>query len=397
MMLHNRTILLIITGGIAAYKGLELIRLLRKAGARIVPVLTKSGAQFITPLSVSALAQEQTYTDLFSLTDEVAMGHIRLSRMADLVVVAPCSANLMAKMAQGLADDLASTLLLASNKPVMLAPAMNPVMWAHEATQHNVALLKERGLIFVGPDKGDMACGEDGAGRMAEPAIILESIEGFFAHKGPLNGKKALVTAGPTLEAIDPVRFISNHSSGKQGYAVAAALAAAGADVTLVSGPVVIPAPKGIKTIYVTSAVEMLKAVEDSLPVVIAVCAAAVADWRPEKAGDEKMKKAGTPPVLMLIENPDILKTLSTHPQRPQIVVGFAAETENLAENARAKIQRKGCDMLLANDVSQHVFGADDNAVLYLDKKGTPEAWPRMGKDAVAKELVQKIIERIKS
>lgn len=386
------TILLIISGGIAAYKALALIRLLKKDGLRVVPVLTKGGAQFVTPLSVSALAEEKVYGDLFSLTDEQEMGHIRLSRLSDLVVVAPASADILAKMVHGLADDLASTLLLAANKPVLVAPAMNPAMWAHAATQANIATLQARGVTVAGPACGDTACGEEGLGRMLEPEALFSAIKEKLQIKGPLAGKRALVTAGPTVEPIDPVRFITNASSGKQGYAVAEALARAGADVTLVSGPVSLAPPSGVRLVKVNTAREMMDAAEAALPVSIAVCAAAVADWRVKETAAQKIKKGTGLPALALEENPDILATLAAHKtKRPTLVIGFAAETERLEDNARAKLAAKGCDWLLANDVSQGVFGADDNTVHLFTRAGAHEAWPRMRKDAVARELVEKI------
>jgi phosphopantothenoylcysteine decarboxylase/phosphopantothenate--cysteine ligase len=387
-----RTITLVISGGIAAYKALELIRLLKKDGCRVVPVISKGGLEFVTPLSVSALAEEPAYSDLFSLTDETEMGHIRLSRISDLVVVAPASANMISKMAHGNADDLASTLLLATTTPVMVVPAMNPAMWAAPATAANIETLKKNGVEIFGPVSGDTACGEEGLGRMAEPAQILEAIRQHFRRSGPLAGKRAIVTAGPTVEAIDPVRFISNHSSGKQGYAIAEALMQAGADVTLVTGPVFIPTPATMRVVKVQTADEMLKAVEAHLPADIAVCAAAVADWKMETPSAQKMKKTdGVDRLeLKLTRTPDILKTLSSHAKRPKLVIGFAAETGNLEQAAAAKLKSKGCDWLLANDVSNGVFGADDNAILFMDG-GKPENWPRMAKADVAALVVKKI------
>ena len=390
--LENKSILLVIAGGIAAYKALELIRLIRKDGGHVRAILTKGGEQFITPLSVAALTEETVYTDLWSLKDETEMGHIRLSREADLIVVAPASANLIAQIAQGRADDLASTTLLAANKPILIAPAMNHKMWDHPATQENLTTLKDRGVLTIGPTEGDMACGEYGMGRMAEPADILNSIRSFFFEL-PLRGFTALVTSGPTFESIDPVRFIGNRSSGKQGHAIATALAQAGANVTLVTGPVALKDPANVKTIHVESAAEMLKACESSLPVDIAVCAAAVSDWTPAEAQSHKIKKRGdkSPPDLKLKENPDILKTIAGHKKRPRVVVGFAAETENLLENAKEKLARKGCDMLLANDVgAEKVFGAQENHV-YLVTHKTAQEWPKSGKDEVARRLVQTI------
>jgi phosphopantothenoylcysteine decarboxylase/phosphopantothenate--cysteine ligase len=394
-----RSITLIITGGIAAYKSLELIRLLRKAGTKVYPVLTKGGAEFVTPLSVSALAEEQVRGELFSLIEESQMGHIQLSRAADLVVVAPATADILAKMAQGRADDLASTILLASNRPILIAPAMNPEMWNAPATQANIATLKSRGVSLIGPCEGMAACGEEGIGRMAEPADIFAAIEAFYAKAGPLSGKKALVTAGPTLEPIDPVRFIANRSSGKQGYAIAEALSDAGANVTLISGPVNIASPKGVSLVHVTTAREMLEAAMNALPADIAVCAAAVSDWRVKDASAQKMKKAGSAVTLELEENPDILFSLSNAGnRRPRFVMGFAAETENLEKNAQEKLARKKCDALVANDVSDNVFGADDNSgVLYLRSKTgtTHEAFPRMPKAQLAKLLVNEITKQL--
>lgn len=407
--LHDRKILLIISGGIAAYKALELIRLLKKDGAAVQSVLTQGGAQFITPLSVSSLTGEKTYTDLWNLNDESEMGHIRLSRDNDLIVIAPASANMMAKMAHGLADDLASATLLAADKPVLIAPAMNQMMWAHAATQANAAILRERGVLFCGPEAGDMACGETGRGRMAEPEAIRDAVRDFFLTAKPaqilrldgqtLAGRRAIVTSGPTHEAIDPVRFIGNHSSGKQGHAIAAALAAAGAQVTLVTGPVSLPDPAGVRAVHVTSAREMMNAVEDALPADIAVCAAAVADWGVE-AAPRKIKKdeTGTPPALNLTPNPDILKTLGHLPagRRPAIVVGFAAETDDLAANAKAKLSRKNADLIVANlvDEKASVFGSDNNTVL-LVTRDTAENWPGARKETVATRLVACIITHL--
>lgn len=396
-MLDGRRVLLIITGGIAAYKSLELIRRLRDRGARVRCILTKGGAQFVTPLSVAALSEEKVYQDLFSLTDEAEMGHIRLSREADLVVVAPATADVLAKMAAGMADDLATTALLATDKPVLVAPAMNTMMWSHPATQDNLATLKRRGVRTVGPNAGDLACGEVGAGRMAEVPEIIAAIESMFAETTapkPLAGRRAVVTSGPTVEAIDPVRFIANRSSGKQGHAVAAALAALGAEVTLVSGPVTIPDPAGVRVARVESARDMLAACEAALPADILVCAAAVADWRVEAAG-QKLKKqpGGAPPALVLSENPDILATLSRPgPRRPALVVGFAAETEAVVAHAVDKRRRKGCDWILANDVSPATgtFGGDDNTLHLITDHGV-EDWPRLSKQAAAERLAARI------
>ena len=366
----GRRILLIVGGGIAAYKALELVRLLKKRGHKVRGVLTAAGAEFVTPLSLGSLTGDKVYRDLFSLTDEAEMGHIELSRAADLVVVAPATADLMAKAANGLANDLASTLLLATDKRVLMAPAMNVRMWRHPATARNLATLKADGVAFAGPGEGEMACGEYGPGRMAEPAEILSAIEALLesdAAARPLAGLSALVTSGPTHEPIDPVRYIANRSSGKQGHAIAAALARAGARVTLISGPVAIEAPPGVTLVKVETAREMLAAAERALPADIAVCAAAVADWRAERDAAQKIKKTGEAPApLALAENPDILATLSRHPfRRPKLVIGFAAETEQLVPHARQKLAKKGCDWIVANDVSPQtgVMGGDDNAV----------------------------------
>ena len=389
-----RKLLLIVTGGIAAYKALELVRLATKAGYGVTAVLTKAGAQFVTPLSLQALTGNKVYQELFSLTDESEMGHIELSRAADLVVVAPASADMLAKMTAGLADDLASTLLLATDKRVLVAPAMNVRMWAHPATQANMVTLAKRGVLVVPPEEGPMACGEYGPGRLAEPPAILAAIEAFFAD-GPLKGRHAIVTSGPTHEPIDPVRYIANRSSGKQGHAIAGALAALGARVTLVSGPVGIPDPAGVDVVRVETAREMRDAVMAALPADIAICAAAVADWHVEAAG-QKIKKDGSsqPPALNLTENPDILAEISKPgPQRPRLVIGFAAETEKLAEHAAAKRARKGCDWLVANDVGgTGIMGGDDNEILLLTESGA-EAWDKMDKTALARKLAARIGE----
>lgn len=393
MALTGKRILLIIGGGIAAYKVLILIRRLRDSGAMVRCILTKGGAEFVTPLSVSALSEQPVYQELFSLTDEAEMGHIRLSREADLVVVAPATANLMARAAQGLADDLATTCLLASSAPLMLAPAMNGFMWAHPATQANVALLAERGAQIVGPEAGDLACGEVSLGRLAEPETILAAIvERLAPAATPLAGKRILVTAGPTREALDPVRYVSNHSSGKQGFAIAEALAALGASVTLVAGPVSLATPRGVDRRDVESADDMLAACKAALPVDAAICAAAVADWKAEIA-PQKMKKSGDGlPVITWRQNPDILATLSQGAQRPRLVVGFAAETETVIAHAQAKRARKGCDWILANDVSakRGVFGGDANQVHLIDADGV-ETWPQLSKSAVAARLAERV------
>ncbi len=393
-MLAGKRVLLIISGGIAAYKCLDLIRRLRERQVQVTAVLTAAAEQFVTPLTVSALTEEKVYRDLFSLTDEAEMGHIQLSRAADLVVLAPASADILAKLAGGLAGDLASTLLLATDKPVLAAPAMNVRMWDHPATRANLERLKGRGLLTVGPNEGAMACGEFGFGRMAEPAEILAAIEAYFGRGSRLAGRHALVTSGPTHEALDPVRFIANRSSGKQGHAIAAALARAGARVTLVSGPVSLGDPPGVTVVAVESAREMLAACQEALPADIAVCAAAVADWRAADAATRKIKKdASGPPSLALTTNPDILATLSKPGEdRPGLVIGFAAETERVVEQAIAKRARKGCDWILANDVSPdgNVFGSDENQVHLIDGQGN-ETWPRLDKTAVAERLVARI------
>jgi phosphopantothenoylcysteine decarboxylase/phosphopantothenate--cysteine ligase len=397
-MLHGKRILLIVSGGIAAYKSLELIRRLRERGASVRCVLTRGGAQFVTPLSLSTLSEDKVYTDIFSLTDEAEMGHIQLSRDADLLLVVPASADIMAKMAQGLADDLATTALLATDKDVMVAPSMNVRMWTHAATQANLTTLRERGVRFVGPADGDMACGEFGPGRMAEPNEIADAVSDFFEDSAPLSGRRALVTSGPTHEAIDPVRYIANRSSGRQGHAIAAALARRGAATTLISGPTNLPDPAGVKIIHVESARDMLAACEQALPADVAVCAAAVADWRVAREATEKMKKSGTGvPTLEMTENPDILATLAAAANtRPQLVVGFAAETENVVEFAQAKRARKGCDWILANDVSPEsgTFGGADNTIHLVSADGV-EDWPRMSKTDVADRLADRITEQL--
>lgn len=397
-MLAGRRVLLIISGGIAAYKSLELIRRLRDQGCAVRCVLTDSATQFVTPLAVSALSEDKVYQDLFSLTDESEMGHIRLSREADLVVVAPATANLMAKMAGGLADDLASTLLLATDKPVLIAPAMNTMMWQHPATQANLDTLRRRGALTVGPNAGDLACGEVGAGRLAEVPEILAAITAALSD-GPLKGRRALVTSGPTHEPIDPVRVIANRSSGKQGHAIAAALARLGAQVTLVSGPVAIPDPPGVTVLRVETARDMLAAAQEALPADIAVCAAAVADWGVDGAANQKIKKTegGAPPAIRLRPNPDILATLSAPgPDRPPLVVGFAAETQTVIDNARAKLARKGCDWICANDVSPATgtFGGDHNTVHLVTADGV-EDWPAASKTEVADRLARRIADRL--
>jgi len=399
-VLQGRRILLIIAGGIAAYKSLELIRRLRDRGMSVRCVMTKAAHQFVTPLAVASLSEDKVYSELWSLTDESEMGHIRLSREADLIVVAPATADLMARMAAGIADDLAATTLLASDKPVLIAPSMNTMMWAHPATQANLAILTSRGVNRVGPGAGDLACGEVGSGRMSEPAEIIAAIEGHFAEVAlagsdkRLAGRRALVTSGPTREPIDPVRYLSNHSSGKQGHAIAAALAALGAETVLVSGPTQEPTPTGVTLVPVETAQQMLAASEAALPVDIAVMAAAVADWRVDREANQKLKKDGKgPPMLHLVENPDILATLSRRRNdRPSLVVGFAAETENVVGNAVAKRQRKGCDWILANDVSPSTgtFGGDSNTIHLVEAEGV-ESWPAMTKREVATRLADRI------
>jgi phosphopantothenoylcysteine decarboxylase / phosphopantothenate---cysteine ligase len=393
-VLEGRRILLVISGGIAAYKSLDLIRRLRERGAAVRCIMTQAAAQFVTPLSVASLCEDKVYSDLFSLTDESEMGHIRLSREADLIVVAPASADLLAKMAAGLADNLATTALLASDKPVLIAPTMNLMMWAHPATQANIATLERRGVMRIGPGSGELACGEVGSGRMAEPLEIVAAIERLLQLDTRLKGRRALVTSGPTREPIDPVRYISNQSSGKQGHAIAAALAALGADTVLVSGPTQEPPPAGVRTVPVETAAEMLAACEAALPVDVAVMAAAVADWRVEHAAAQKLKKDGKgPPVLRLVENPDILATIAhRHNDRPALVIGFAAETTDIVENARAKRLKKGCDWILANDVSPGTgtFGGDENRIHLVDAAGV-EDWPVMSKRAVADRLAERI------
>jgi len=396
-MLGGKHILLIIGGGIAAFKSLDLIRRLRERGAVVRPVLTRAGEEFVTPLSVSALAGSKVYRDLFDLGDEAEMGRIQLSRVADLVVVAPATADLMAKMAGGLANDLASTLLLATDTPVMIAPAMNVRMWEHAATQRNLATLRGDGITITGPNKGDMACGEHGPGRMSEPMEIVAAIEAQLSD-GPLKGRRILVTSGPTHEPIDPVRYIANRSSGAQGTALARALAALGAQVVFVTGPADVPPPDNVEVITVQTAQQMKDAVEAALPVDAAVFAAAVADWRVSSASDRKLKKTKDGlPVLEFAENPDILHGVSQMKQgRPPLVVGFAAETNDVIENATAKRLRKGCDWIVANDVSPAtgIMGGTENAVTLISDAGAEE-WPRMTKDAVAQKLAARIAAAI--
>lgn len=394
-MLDGKRILLIIGGGIAAYKSLELARLIQRRNGSVRAILTKAGQEFVTPLSVGGLTHDKVYTDLFDLTAEADMGHIQLSRDADLLVVSPATADLMAKMAQGRADDLASTALLATDKPVLIAPAMNVRMWQHPATQRNLKQLLADGVSVVGPREGSMACGEFGPGRLAEPEDILAAIEQQLGGSGALAGRRAIVTAGPTHEPIDPVRYIANRSSGKQGYAIAEALARMGAETHLVSGPTALADPFGVKIIRVETAREMLAATEAALPADIAVCAAAVADWRADTSTNSKLKKdgSGAVPPLSLVENPDILATLSAQgPKRPQLVIGFAAETDDVIEHATAKRARKGCDWIVANDVSPGtgIMGGDDNTIHLISTSGA-EHWASMPKSKVAAELAARV------
>lgn len=405
MSLSGKRILIIIGGGIAAYKVLELIRRLKEAGVSVRVAMTGSAHHFVTPLSVSAITGDRVFQNLFDLDDEHEIGHIRLARDTDLIVVAPATADLLAKMANGLGDDLASTVLLATDTPVLVAPAMNPRMWAHQATQRNVAQLMDDGIRFVGPESGEMAeSGEAGLGRLAEPPAILAAIKAHFSELAsaavdrPLEGRRAIVTSGPTHEPIDPVRYLANRSSGRQGHTIAEALAEAGADVTLVSGPVEVPPPKGVQIVKVTTAQEMQAAVEAALPADIAVMAAAVADWRVEPSA-EKLKKDGSGTAsLTLVENPDILAGLGKHPKRPALLIGFAAETENLLANASAKLKRKGADWIVANDVSPGtgVMGGSNNHVHLVTATGV-EDWPEMSKADVAKKLVERIARHFPS
>jgi len=395
-VLNGKRILLIVGGGIAAYKSLDLIRRLRERGASVTPLLTKAAAEFITPLSAAALAGEKAYTHLFDITDEAEMGHIELSRSADLIVVAPATADLMAKMAGGHADDLASTVLLATDTPVLLAPAMNVRMWEHPATRRNLEVLRGDGIRTVGPGEGHMACGEYGPGRMADPLEIVAAVEAVLAD-GPLRGRRILVTSGPTHEPIDPVRYIANRSSGAQGTALARALAALGADVVFITGPAEVAPPDGVEVVRVDTASDMLGAVLAALPADAAIFAAAVADWRAETVADGKIKKgADGPPRLAFAENTDILATVSAHADRPRLVVGFAAETDDVVANATAKRLRKGCDWIVANDVSTAtgIMGGTENAVTVIDAGGA-ETWPRMSKDDVARRLAGRIAEAL--
>ena len=394
--LLNKRILLIVGGGIAAYKTPELVRQLVKEGADVKCLLSKSGSEFVTALTLASVSGNKVYQNLFDLTDETEMGHIQLSRNADLVLVAPATADLMAKMAQGFANDLASTALLATDKPVMIAPAMNVRMWLHDATQRNLETLKNDGITIINPNEGDMACGETGPGRMAEPVEIMEAVAEALMPKGPLKGLKALITAGPTHEPIDPVRYIANRSSGKQGYAIAEAIAGLGAETLLVSGPVNLPDPEGVRVIRVETALEMAAACEEALPSQIAIMTAAVADWRTTESAQEKIKKNtdNTPPSLELTENPDILAGLVAHTLRPDLIVGFAAETEQVMDHARAKFTRKGCDWLMANNVSPdtRVMGGDFNTIHFLTQT-SEESWEMLSKQDVALRLADKIAD----
>ena len=398
--LEGKRILLIVTGGIAAFKGLELVRLIKAHGSEVRVILTASGSNFVSQLSLQAITEDKVYTDLFSLTDESEMGHIQLSRNADLILVAPATANLLAKMRAGIADDLASTVLLATDKPVLIAPSMNVRMWEHPATQENIVTLIKRGVTVLGPTEGEMACGEFGAGRMLEPPKIVEQLVNHLYTNRALLGSTVLVTAGPTLEPIDPVRFISNRSSGKQGYSIASVLSRLGAKTTLVTGPTDLADPPGVNVIKIETAIDMMQACLDSLPADIAICAAAVADWRVTNNSPEKIKKQNnsTTVSLELNENPDILKTLSQlGSNRPNLVIGFAAETENLLENAMRKRKNKGCDWILANDVSTStgIFGGESNLVHFITNYGSEE-WPSMLKENVAMRLAERIIAEIK-
>jgi phosphopantothenoylcysteine decarboxylase / phosphopantothenate---cysteine ligase len=395
----TKRILLIIGGGIAAYKSLDLIRRLQDRGASVRCILTPAAAHFVTPLAVGALAGKRAYTDLFDPQSEFDVGHIRMARDTDLIVVAPATADLIARMASGHADDLATAVLLAADKPILIAPAMNPLMWAAKATQRNLAQLRADGMRFVGPNSGEMAeRGEAGIGRMAEPLEIAAAVDAMLRGAGSLGGKRVLVTSGPTSEPLDPVRVLANRSSGKQGHAIASAAAAAGAQVVLISGPVNLPDPPGVAVVHIETARQMLAAVEKALPADIAVFAAAVADWRPQQASQSKIKKHGRPPTIELVENPDILATIAHRKSgRPHLVVGFSAETDNVIANAKAKLARKGCDWILANDVSPEtgIMGGDSNTVHVVTADGV-ESWPPQSKDDVARALVARIADAFK-
>ncbi|HWH21918.1 MAG TPA: bifunctional phosphopantothenoylcysteine decarboxylase/phosphopantothenate--cysteine ligase CoaBC [Allosphingosinicella sp.] len=391
--MRGKRILLIVGGGIAAYKSAELIRLIRKAGGEVTCVLTGGGAQFITAMTLAALSENKVYTNLWDLKDEVDMGHIQLSRQADLIVVAPATADLLAKMAAGMADDLATTLLLATDKPVLAAPAMNVRMWQHEATRRNVEQLRRDGVRILDPDEGEMACGEYGPGRLPEPEAILRAIQEALGTESRLQGKHILVTAGPTHEPIDPVRVIANRSSGKQGFAIAEAILGLGAEVTLIAGPVSLETPSGVRRVNVTTAEEMGQAIRHALPADAAVMVAAVADWRVEPAS-QKIKKGSGPSQLFLKENPDLLAGLAASANRPPLLIGFAAETENVVDNARSKLTRKGCDWIVANDVSGDVMGADSNMVHLVTQSGV-ETWDRASKRDVARRLADRIADAL--
>jgi phosphopantothenoylcysteine decarboxylase/phosphopantothenate--cysteine ligase len=392
--MHEKRILLIVGGGIAAYKSCELIRLLRKGGYTVRCVMTAGAAHFVTPMTLAALSEQPVHTSLWNLKDEVEMGHIQLSREADLVVIAPATADLMAKMAAGIADDLATTLLLATDKPVLAAPAMNVRMWQHAATVRNVAQLRADGVNVLAPDEGPMACGEFGPGRLPEPAAIFAAIQGHFAAGRALVGKHVLVTAGPTHEPIDPVRYIANRSSGKQGFAIAAAAARAGARVTLVAGPVALETPSGVARVDVETALQMAAAVDAALPADVAILVAAVADWRSDPATLKIKKDGNAPAALALVENPDILAGLATGSRRPRLLIGFAAETDHVLDHAKAKLARKGCDWIIANDVSGDVMGGSHNSVHLVTASGV-ESWDELPKDAVAARLVSRIADAL--
>jgi len=399
--LKKKSILLIITGSISAYKSADIIRRLREKDITVKSVMTKSAEEFITPLLIASLSEQPTYTDMWSLKDETEIGHIKLSREADLILVAPASANIIGKLANGLCDNLASTILMATDKPIMVAPAMNPVMWSNPATQDNISTLKSRGIEILEPESGLMACGETGVGRLMKVDNIVKGVEEFFFLKNSLKDKKILITAGPTYEAIDPVRFIGNFSSGKQGYAIAKAVAMAGANTTLITGPTYETPPNGVLLKKVTSADEMLDATLNSLPADIVICAAAVADWKPENIAKDKIKKGKEKPQLSFVENPDILKTISQLKEnRPELVIGFAAETRDIKNNAKKKLSKKRCDWILANDVSlkTQTLGGDFNQIEFLQKKNnkiTETSWSKMSKDDVALKLVNEIIKTI--
>ncbi|HEX8214170.1 MAG TPA: bifunctional phosphopantothenoylcysteine decarboxylase/phosphopantothenate--cysteine ligase CoaBC [Allosphingosinicella sp.] len=391
--MRGKRILLIVGGGIAAYKSAELIRLIKKAGGEVTCVLTRGGAHFITEMTLAALSENKVYTSLWDLKDEVEMGHIELSRQADLIVAAPATADLLAKMSAGIADDLATTILLATDKPVLAAPAMNVRMWQHEATRRNVEQLRRDGVRVLQPDEGDMACGEYGPGRLPEPDAIFAAIAEMVGSSARLAGRRIIVTAGPTHEPIDPVRMIANRSSGKQGFAIAGALAALGAEVSLIAGPVSLATPPGVERINVVTAQEMGSAIERSLPADAAVMVAAVADWRVDPAA-RKIKKDGSPAILSLIENPDLLAGLASSPRRPSLLIGFAAETEDVIGNARAKLERKCCDWIVANDVSGDVMGGDSNAIHLVTAEGV-ESWEQGSKRDVAARLAERIADEL--